>query len=207
MIFETFPVGPFQCNCMILGCEETREAVVIDPGEEPDQILAHLGRLQLKAIYLFHTHAHLDHIGATDRVRKKTGAMTGLHEDDMPLCENLHIQAALFGLPTPPTPTIDRFLNHSDSFSFGKKKVEVLHTPGHTPGSLGFYIPTLGLATGDTLFAGSVGRTDLWGGSHATLIHSIQKHLLSFPDETAVYPGHGSQTTLGKERKTNPFLG
>lgn len=206
MIFESFPVGPFQCNCMILGCEETKAAIVIDPGDESDRILDRLDRLQLKTVYLLHTHAHLDHIGATDLVRKKTGAKAGLHEDDMPLCENLPVQAALFGLPAPPTPTIDRFLKGGDSLSFGRRTAEVLHTPGHTPGSLSFYIPTLGLMTGDTLFAGSVGRTDLWGGSYPTLIRSIQKELLSFPDETAVYPGHGPKTTIGRERGANPFL-
>ncbi|MDC4226512.1 MAG: MBL fold metallo-hydrolase [Candidatus Manganitrophus sp.] len=206
MIVESFPVGPFQCNCVILACEETRTAVVFDPGDESDEILGSLARHQLNAIFLLHTHAHLDHIGATDVVRTKTGAVTGLHEEDMPLCENLHIQAALFGLPTPPVPPIDRFLKHGDSFSFGKEKVEVIHTPGHTPGSLSFYVPAFGLLTGDTLFAGSVGRTDLWGGSHPTLIHSIQKRLLSFPDETAVLPGHGRRTTIGRERRSNPFL-
>ncbi|TAK08497.1 MAG: MBL fold metallo-hydrolase [Candidatus Manganitrophaceae bacterium] len=206
MIFESFPVGPFQCNCILLACEETRTAVVFDPGEESDEILGRLARLQLKAAFLFHTHAHLDHVGATEAVRAKTGAVTGLHEEDMPLCENLSIQAALFGLPTPPVPIIDRFLKHGDSFSFGKEKIEVIHTPGHTPGSVSFHVPTVGLLTGDTLFAGSIGRTDLWGGSYPTLIESIQKRLLSFPDQTAVYPGHGPRTTIGRERGGNPFL-
>lgn len=206
MIFESFPVGPFQCNCVILGCEETGSAVVIDPGEEADRILQSLAQRSLKTLFLFHTHAHLDHIGATDAIKKKTGATTALHEDDMILCENLHIQAALFGLPTPPTPAIDRFLKHGDSFTFGKERVEVIYTPGHTPGSSSFFVPGVGLLTGDTLFAGSVGRTDLWGGSHPTLISSIKRRLFSFPDETAVYPGHGSQTTIGKERTSNPFL-
>ncbi len=207
MFFETFRVGPFQCNCMILGCEETRAAVVIDPGEDAARILESLLRHQLKAVYLLHTHAHLDHIGATDLVRNKTGAITGLHEDDMPLCNNLHVQAALFGFPTPPTPPIDRFLKQGETLIFGKLRLEVLHTPGHTPGSVSFYIAGLGLMTGDTLFSGSVGRTDLWGGSHSTLLNSISKRLLFFPDETAVYPGHGPRTTIGQERKSNPFLG
>lgn len=206
MIFETFPVGPFQCNCMIVGCEETGTAVVIDPGEEAGRILESLSRHQLTTAFLLHTHAHLDHVGATAEVQKKTGAAAGLHEDDMPLCENLHIQAALFGLPTPTTPKIDRFLKDGEVLSFGKSRVDVLHTPGHTPGSLSFHIPAFGLVTGDTLFAGSVGRTDLWGGSHPTLIDSIRKKLLSFPDETPVYPGHGRSTTVGRERRGNPFL-
>ncbi|MFY9269650.1 MAG: MBL fold metallo-hydrolase [Candidatus Manganitrophaceae bacterium] len=206
MIFEWFPVGPFQCNCIILACEETRTAAVFDPGEEADEILRRLAALGLKAAFLFHTHAHLDHIGATDAVQKKTGAVTALHEEDMMLCENLQVQADLFGLPAPPVPVIDRFLRHGDSFAFGKEKVEVVYTPGHTPGSVSFYIPAFGLLTGDTLFAGSIGRTDLWGGSYPQLIESIQKRLLSFSDETTVYPGHGPRTTIGRERQTNPFL-
>lgn len=206
MIFEIFPVGPFQCNCMILGCEETRSAVVIDPGEEAGRILDVLSRHQLKTAYLLHTHAHLDHVGATAEVQNETQAVAGLHEEDMILCENLHIQAALFGLPTPVQPKIDRFLKDGEELAFGKGRVEVLHTPGHTPGSLSFHVPAFGLVTGDTLFAGSVGRTDLWGGSHPTLIDSIRKKLLSFPDGTPVYPGHGRSTTVGRERRGNPFL-
>ncbi len=206
MIVESFQVGPFQCNCVILGCKETQNAVVIDPGEEAGRIVETLGRLGLTAVYLLHTHAHLDHIGATAPVREKTGAATGLHEDDMPLCENLALQADLFGLPTPPTPQIDRFLKDGDALTFGRHSVSVLHTPGHTPGSLCFHISTWGLITGDTLFAGNVGRTDLWGGDHATLIRSIQKKLLTFSDETRVLPGHGPSTTIGKERQSNPYL-
>lgn len=191
---------------MIVGCEETGVAVVLDPGDEGDLILERLARHRLKAAYLLHTHAHLDHVGATDAVQAKTGAITGLHEEDRILCENLPVQAALFGLPTPPVPTIDRYLNDGDSLSYGKHSVEVLHTPGHTPGSLSFYFSGLGIITGDTLFAGSVGRTDLWGGSHSTLIRSIRKKILSFPDETVVFPGHGPKTTIGRERRDNPFL-
>lgn len=206
MIFESFPVGPFQCNCMIFGCEETQSAVVIDPGDEADAILATLARWKIKALYLLHTHAHLDHIGATHDVRQQTGAASGLHEDDMPLCENLAVQASLFGLSAPPVPIIDRFLKNGDVLSFGHHTVDVLHTPGHTPGSLSFHVPSVGLITGDTLFAGSVGRTDLWGGSHPTLIRSIHSRLLSFPEETIVYPGHGPKTTIGREKRSNPYL-
>jgi glyoxylase-like metal-dependent hydrolase (beta-lactamase superfamily II) len=201
-----FQVGPFQCNCMILGCAETRTAVVIDPGDNSARIVAALARQGLTATYLLHTHAHLDHIGATADVRQQTGALSGLHEDDMPLCENLPIQAELFGMETPPIPTIDRFLKEGDALTFGRHTVNVLHTPGHTPGSLCFFVEELGLMTGDTLFSGSVGRTDLWGGSHPTLIASITHKLLTFPDATGVYPGHGRRTTIGNERHGNPFL-
>ncbi len=206
MIVESFPVGPFQCNCIILGCEETQAALVIDPGEESERILKRLSELSLKTVYLFHTHAHLDHISGTDGVQKKAGGLTCLHEDDMDLCEKLQLQASFFGLPSPTTPRIDQFLHDGDVLSFGQHSVEVLHTPGHTPGSLTFYISGFGLVTGDTLFAGGIGRTDLWGGSHPTLIHSIQKKLLTFPGETSVYPGHGPKTTVGREREGNPFL-
>ncbi len=207
MIFESFPVGPFQCNCMILGCENTQTAIIVDPGEEAEQILSVLSQHGLKVVYILHSHAHLDHIGATKTVHEKTGGKTGLHEDDMFLCDHLSTQAELFGLPTPETPIIDQFLKNGDTLSFGNYSIEVLHTPGHTPGSLSFFIDTVGLITGDTLFAGSVGRTDLWEGSHPTLISSIKKNLLTFPDETIVYPGHGPKTTIGRERQNNPFLG
>lgn len=207
MIFELFPVGPFQCNCIILGCEETKAAVVIDPGEDASCILQHLAKWELKTLYLLHTHAHIDHIGATDAVRTQTGAETALHEEDMFLCQNLALQASLFDLSCPPVPIIDLFLRHGDIFSFGRHRVEVLHTPGHTPGSVSFHIPTLGLLTGDTLFKGSIGRTDLWRGSYPALIDSIKTKLLSFPDETVVYPGHGPPTTIGAEKEENPFVG
>ncbi len=206
MFLETFPVGPFQCNCSVLACEETRSAVVIDPGEDADRILALLSDQNFKPVFLLHTHAHLDHVGASDAVQKTAGGENCLHEDDMPLCNILGIQAELFGLPEPTTPTIDRFLINGDRLQFGKETIEVLHTPGHTPGSLSFFIPGSGLWTGDTLFAGSVGRTDLWGGSHPTLIDSIHKKLLSFPGETCVYPGHGGPTAIAVEKERNPFL-
>jgi glyoxylase-like metal-dependent hydrolase (beta-lactamase superfamily II) len=207
MIFEIFPVGPFQCNCAILGCEETRSAVVIDPGEDADRILARLIHHQLKTVYLLHTHAHIDHIGATDAVRQKTDAESALHEDDLFLCQNLKLQADYFNLPEPSVPVIDRFLKHGEILSFGTGRIHVIHTPGHTPGSVTLHLPDVGLFTGDTLFNGSIGRTDLWGGSQQTLIDSITTRLFSFPDPTQVYPGHGPRTTIGDEKRDNPFVG
>jgi glyoxylase-like metal-dependent hydrolase (beta-lactamase superfamily II) len=207
MIFDLFPVGLFQCNCIILGCEETKVAVVIDPGEDATLILQRLAKWELKTIYLLHTHAHIDHIGATDAVRMQTGAASALHEDDMFLCQNLSLQASLFDLICPPTPTIDLFVKQGDIFSFGKHRVDVIHTPGHTPGSLSFHVPEVGLLTGDTLFKESVGRTDLWRGSHKTMMDSIKTKLLTFPDDTVVYPGHGPATTIGAEKEGNPFIG
>ena len=206
MIFEIIPVGPFQCNCMILGCEETREAIVIDPGDAPDRIMLLLAKHQLKPVYLLHTHAHIDHIGATDTIKAKTGARAALHEDDLFLCQNLGLQAEHFGLPTPSIPVIDHFFKKEESLSFGKKTAEVFHTPGHTQGSVTFYVPTVGLVTGDTLFKGSIGRTDLWGGSYPTIMASIAGIVDGFPDETVVYPGHGPATTLGREKRENPFI-
>ena len=206
MIAESFPVGPFQCNCTILACEETRSAVLIDPGGDADRILSVLSQHKLKLEQIIHTHAHLDHVGATDDIHKKLGGLTGLHEDDMPLYNHLMLQAELFGLPTPPTPTINQFLKDGTSLNFGNKTVEVIHTPGHSPGSLTFFVQDYGLLTGDTLFFGSVGRTDLWEGSQTTLLSSIKKKLLAFPDETVVYPGHGPKTAIGMERHNNPYL-
>jgi len=206
MIFESFPVGPFHCNCVILGCEETQTAIVVDPGDSAERIIDSLASRQLKAVYLLHTHAHLDHIGATATVRGKTGARTVLHEEDMFLCENLSLQAAAFGLPTPPTPLIDQYVKDKEAFYFGRHSVEAIFTPGHTPGSVSFFVEGLGLLTGDTLFAGSIGRTDLWEGSYPTMIQSIKRRLLDFPDDTNVYPGHGPKTTIGREKKSNSFL-
>ncbi len=207
MIFETFHVGPFQCNCTILGCEETQSAVVIDPGDAADKILARLNHHRLKTIYLLHTHAHIDHISATSTVRAETGAKAALHEGDLFLCQNLPLQAEHFGLETPTIPMIDHFLRDKETLSFGASTIEVIHTPGHTPGSVTFYLPTVGLFTGDTLFRESIGRTDLWGGSYPTIIDSIKTKLFSFPESTIVYSGHGHSTTIGKEKRENPFVG
>jgi len=206
MIFKSLTVGPFQCNCIFLGCEATKEAIVIDPGDEADRIFEMALQLELNVVYLAHTHAHLDHIGATATIQKKTGAKTGLHEDDMFLCEKLSVQTAFFGLPPLPVPDIDQFLKDGATLTFGRERLNVLHTPGHTPGSVCFHHDQIGLLTGDTLFAGSVGRTDLWGGSHPMLIQSIKQKLLPFPDETPVLPGHGRGTTIGMERTRNRFL-
>jgi len=207
VLFESKVVGPFGCNCVILGCERTREAVVIDPGDDPEGLLAMLKRNQLTVRFLLHTHAHLDHIGASAILRSKTGAATCLHPADLFLAEHLPLQASLFGLPEPATPPIDRFLKDGESYTTGNVGLEVIHTPGHTPGSVSFFLAGRGLLlTGDTLFAGSVGRTDLWGGSAGTLIQSIRERLMCYPDSTRILPGHGPASTIGQERRTNPYL-
>lgn len=208
MILEQMPLGPLQCNCSILGDEKTGEAIIIDPGDEAPKILEILQQHQLKAKYILHTHAHFDHLGATQGVYDKTHSEVCLHREDMFLYENVAMQCALFGFAAKPVPAITHFLNQGDVISFGEYKIDVLHTPGHTPGSMSFHlkgdIPLL--FTGDTLFMQSIGRTDLWGGDFNLMMKSIQDKLLQFDDDTIVHPGHGPSSSIGFERKENPFL-
>ncbi len=210
MIFEQLTVGPFQCNCSIIACETSKEAIVVDPGDEPELILAILKQRQLKPIYLLQTHAHLDHVGASKSVKQHCGGKICLHNEDQFLYDHVAMQAQLFGLPTPDTAPIDLYLKHADTLEFGSFKLNVLHTPGHTPGSLSFYLEGFLerplLFSGDTLFMGSIGRTDLWGGDYPTIINSIKKQLLTFNDTTLVIPGHGPNTNIGQEKTHNPFL-
>ena len=213
MIIETFPVGPLQCNCTVLGCVTTRRAIVIDPGDEVETVLAALGRLELTVEAIIHTHAHLDHVGATHGLADVTGARVLLHDGDQFLYDNVDLQAQLFGFPVPEMTPVGGHLKDGEALAFGEIRGEILHTPGHTPGSLCLHIPTESsslpeprLFAGDTLFAGSIGRTDLWGGDMDAIIRSIRGRLLTLPDETVVVPGHGPATTIGRERRTNPFL-
>lgn len=207
IIFESRVVGPFGCNCIILGCEKSREAIIVDPGDDLDALIEIIEKHQLTVRYLLHTHAHLDHIGATASLRTKTGGITCLHKEDLFLAEMLPTQASLFGLPVPTVPDIDRFLNEGEQYAAGEIAIEVVHTPGHTPGSVSFSLVGEDvLLTGDTLFAGGIGRTDLWGGSYETILRSIHDRLMVFPDPTVVLPGHGPGTTIGQEKQVNPFL-
>jgi hydroxyacylglutathione hydrolase len=233
MLFETFPVGLLQCNCAILGDEETRDAVVIDPGEEVDRILEALKRHDLKLRKIINTHTHIDHVGANAALRERTGAEVCLHKADVFLLENLEMQAAMIGLPAPPPSPVDAYLESGDTLTCGSLRFGVLHTPGHTPGSLTFdteldgrgnietvlnldfgrrgpakdkISPSQILFTGDTLFASSIGRTDLWGGSLETIMCSLATMLRKYDDSTLVLPGHGPATTIGRERRSNPFL-
>jgi hydroxyacylglutathione hydrolase len=206
-LVETFPVGPLQCNCTILADEESREAVVIDPGDEPERILRALEAARLKPVALLHTHAHFDHIGGSRRVKEATAAPIRLHPADRPLYDALPDQAALFGLTADAPAELDAPLSDGEIVGFGRHALTAIHTPGHTPGSTCFRLdgdrPML--FSGDTLFRRSVGRTDLWGGDTETILASIRGRLFALPGDTPVVCGHGPDTTIGEEKRLNPF--
>jgi glyoxylase-like metal-dependent hydrolase (beta-lactamase superfamily II) len=207
MIHEIIPVGPLQCNCSIIGDENTREAMVIDPGDEVDDLLAvvHKHNLQVKQIVI--THAHIDHVGGAMKLRAATGAPILLNQNDYALLKMLDVQAAWIGVPQPGEVAIDRSITTGESVSAGSHTAQILHTPGHTEGSICLYFePEKKLIAGDTLFAGSIGRTDLPGGDMQKIMRSLHTTVLSLPDDTVVVPGHGGLTTIGEERETNPFL-
>lgn len=208
MIHEVIPVGWLQCNCSILGDEATGEAVVIDPGDEIERVEQILARHKLKVKGIIVTHTHFDHIGGLDKLKRATGAAAMMHEADFPMYRDLGGLATLMGIPPPPVVDVDRFLKEGDTVRWGSMALEVLHTPGHSPGSLSLHMPgeNARIICGDTLFNGSIGRTDLWRGSFKEILKSIHDKLLPFADETIVYPGHGSTTTIGEERASNPFL-
>lgn len=209
LLLKKFPLGPLQCNCSILACERTKEAIVVDPGAEAEKILAVLREEGWKPKFLVHTHAHFDHIGATEAVHAKVGGEVCLHRDDLFLYDNVAMQTALFRIPAFGVPPVEHWLEDKDRLAFGDYKMEVLHTPGHTPGSLSFYVPTKEgshVFTGDTLFQGSIGRTDLWGGDFGQLMKSIRGKLLDLDDGAVVHAGHGPETTIGQEKAENPFL-
>lgn len=212
MIHEVLVVGALQCNCSILGDEETREAIVIDPGDEVERILAILKKHNLKAKYILNTHAHFDHVGNCRELKEATGAKIWLHRADLPIYESAPRQAALFtmyGVKPIRMTAVDQFLKDADGVQVGKIAAQVIHTPGHTPGSLSIHVPGSSqdkLFAGDTLFNGSIGRTDLPGGDFYQILKSIKERLLTLDDEIEVWPGHGPKTTIGWERRTNPFL-
>jgi glyoxylase-like metal-dependent hydrolase (beta-lactamase superfamily II) len=209
MHVQTFPVGPFQCNCSILGDPASGTAVVIDPGDEAQAIADEVARQGLKVTHVLHTHAHVDHIGGTAELLAACGGTLWLHKGDQWLAENLATQCRMIGLPVPPTPVIDRWLEEGTRVDFAGEHIETLHTPGHTPGSCCFVLRAGGkqlLFAGDTLFAGSIGRTDLWGGDTGQILASLTGKLLALDDDTDVVTGHGPATTIGRERRSNPFL-
>jgi len=208
MIHEIIPVGMLACNCSILGDEASGEAVVVDPGDDIEEVQRILAKHHLRAKSIIATHAHIDHVGGIEKLKQATGAAVLMHQRDLPLYQNLALQAEWLGLPAPQVSDVDRFLTEGDSLRCGALSLEVLHTPGHSPGSLSLHLPgeNARILSGDTLFQGSIGRTDLWGGSLDEILRSIHSRLLIFPDQTPVFPGHGAPTTIGEERESNPFL-
>ncbi|HXW92968.1 MAG TPA: MBL fold metallo-hydrolase [Terriglobales bacterium] len=207
MIHEILPVGPLHCNCSILGDEATREAIVIDPGDNIREILALISKHNLAVKQIVVTHAHIDHVGGAMQLRAVTGAPILLNRKDYDLLKMLDVQAAWVGMVSPGPVEIDQSVGEADKVKAGALVADVIHTPGHTEGSICLYFPSeKKLIAGDTLFAGSIGRTDLPGGSFEKIIRSLHEKVLALPDETEVVPGHGPLTTIGEERKSNPFL-
>jgi glyoxylase-like metal-dependent hydrolase (beta-lactamase superfamily II) len=207
MILETFPVGPLQCNCTLLGDEEAGEAIVIDPGDEVGRIHRRLTELGLRLKQILITHAHIDHVGGALKLKRLTGAPILLNENDLPLLKMMEMQAGWLGIDTPETAPPDGSLTDGLRVGLDSYPAEVLHTPGHTQGSVCLHFAPLKMViVGDTLFAGSIGRTDLPGGNSNQILDSIQSRLLALPEDTRVLPGHGPATTIGVERNSNPFL-
>jgi glyoxylase-like metal-dependent hydrolase (beta-lactamase superfamily II) len=215
MIYLKIPVGMLQCNCSIIGDPRTLEAIVIDPGDEVERILSLIGRYKLKVKAIVSTHAHIDHVGGLAKLYQYTGAPVMMHSDDLPLYRGMEVQAAFLGMRPPELVEIHQLLKEGDVLQWGGFLANILHTPGHTPGSVSLYLPTdtdnailtsPQLFAGDTLFAGSIGRTDLWGGSLDKMMASLHDKLLQLPETTIVHPGHGASTSIGHERDTNPFL-
>ena len=207
MIRRTFPVGLLGCNCTILADEQSRQAVVVDPGDEADRILVALAELSLRVVAILHTHDHIDHVGATGELARVTGAPTYLHAADQLLHRILPQQAQFVGLPPPTPSTIDRPLEDDGTIHFGQHELGVIPTPGHSPGSVSFVVAGEELClSGDTLFAGGIGRTDLWGGDLDALTRSIRQRLYGLNGAVEVIPGHGPGTTIDAERTCNPFV-
>jgi hydroxyacylglutathione hydrolase len=242
LIHITIPVGILQCNCSIIGDPFTREALVVDPGDEVTRILDLLGRRRLTVKAIVSTHAHIDHVGGLSKLHQYTGAPVLMHRDDLPLYQAMDVQASFLGVLPPDLTEVDQLLKEGDVLRWGSLEAQVIHTPGHTPGSVSLYLPhdagkvsltgrdaksdiaddagraseasdsekvrirVPQLLSGDTLFAGSIGRTDLWGGSMEQIMDSLRDKLMQLPDETIVHPGHGPMTRIGHEREVNPFL-
>jgi glyoxylase-like metal-dependent hydrolase (beta-lactamase superfamily II) len=207
-LVRKIPVGPLQCNCSIVADPEAGEAVVIDPGDEADRILLALAETRCRAIALLHTHGHFDHIGGTAGVKRATGAAIRIHDGDRPLYDALPDQASFFGLSAQPAIPPDGGFEDGGTVAVGQFRLQAIHTPGHTPGSTCFYLegdePIL--FSGDTLFRRSMGRTDLWGGDTDTILQSIREKLYPLSIDLRVVCGHGPDTTIGEERRENPFV-
>jgi len=214
VIIRQMALGPIQANCFILGCEETRQAVVIDPGDDTDHILKTLAADRLTAVHIINTHGHFDHVGANKRLKEVTQADILIHSADAPMLSQLSATAAAWGLAAENSPQADRLLEDGDRITFGTHTLTVMHTPGHTRGGICLYTEygsdgasKKAVFVGDTLFAGSIGRTDFPGGDFDTLINSIRTKLFQLGDDVTVYPGHMGNTTIGVEKRSNPFCG
>lgn len=207
MIIKTFPVGPLSCNCTILGDPLSKKAIVVDPGGDANIILETLNSLGLIVIRIIHTHAHLDHFLASGEMHKMTGAPLAIHKEDKMLWDNLEGQCSMLGFPYQPVPEPAQWLEHEEEIYLNQFEGKALHTPGHTPGSMSFLFEDQKLLlAGDTLFQGSIGRTDLWGGDFNTITRSIKEHLYTLDEETHVVTGHGPSTIIGNEMRYNPFV-
>ncbi len=211
MLVDVFPVGPIQANCVLVGDEEAGRLAIIDPGDEAERIHDRIRRTGLEPLMILHTHAHLDHAaGTADLARSLDRDIPiGLHRDELDLYRNLRMQGRMFGLEVDAPPEPSLWLEHGQRLDVGALKLEVRHTPGHSPGAVSFVVhggPEPVVVVGDVLFAGSIGRTDLWGGSFAVLERSIREQLYTLPEETRVVTGHGPDTTIGHEKRTNPFV-
>lgn len=207
MIHDILPVGPLQCNCSVIGDEDNHEAMVIDPGDDIQDVLELIRKHNLQVKQIIITHAHIDHVGGAMKLRAATGAPILLNQNDYTLLKMLDVQAAWIGMRNPGKVEIDRNIGTGDSLNVGSLTADVLHTPGHTEGSICLHFAEeKKLIAGDTLFSGSIGRTDLPGGDMQKIMRSLHNVVLALPDETIVVPGHGELTTIGEERETNPFL-
>lgn len=207
LIRKTFSVPPLGCNCSIIGDPVTKQAVVIDPGGAPERILHEVEALGLTVSHILHTHAHLDHFLASSEIKKSTGAAICLHQDDLQLWNNLELQCRVFGVSYVPALPPDHWLTDEEKMMLGQVPIVALHTPGHTPGSISFYLPNDKLLlAGDTLFRGSIGRTDLWGGNFEAIEQSIRERLYTLDETTTVITGHGPDTEIGLEKESNQFI-
>jgi glyoxylase-like metal-dependent hydrolase (beta-lactamase superfamily II) len=205
MILETLVVSPFGTNCFLVGCPETKEALVVDPGDDAEEILGRAEELGLSVKAIVLTHGHVDHVCAAPAVKEATGAEILLHADDVPLLEHGREMAAMFGWFVSRSPTADRTIAEGDEVKAGTLSFRVLHTPGHSPGGICLVGDSCAFV-GDLIFAGSIGRCDLPGGSERVLLKAVREKIFTLPDETVLYPGHGPETTVGEEKASNPFF-
>lgn len=205
MIFLSTIVDPLDVNCYLLACEETRKGIVVDPGDDIDAILQLIANNDLDIVEIVATHGHFDHIGRVASLKEKTGAPFAIHKADLFMVKGLADIAAFLGFQTDPPPAVERFIDEGDTIAFGRETLNVLHVPGHAPGNIALTWPGHAII-GDTVFAGSIGRTDLEGADLQTLMHSIRTKILTLPGDTILHPGHGPTTTVDREKRINPFL-